>query len=328
MIQSMYRRPTGEWIKGLEPDELHTALEDPGGLLWVYFGGDDEDTARNVLLETFHFHPLAVDDALDEIHVPKVDSWDGYLYLVLHAIHIEPDGDRLLSTNEVDFFIGPNYLVTYSVRPIPALQRVWDSIQHNDRNLAGNVERLLYQICDELVVDTMPIIEFMDDAIDELEDAIFSHPSPNVLSDIFRYKRAMLQLRRILMPQREVINRLARGDLPVLSVESRMFFRDVYDHLVRIYDISEGMRDLVNGALDMYLSVSSNRMNEVMKALTIITTLFMPLAFLTGFFGMNFFQPTADFLIWTAQPAFYALLAGIVLFPTIMFLWMRRRSWM
>jgi len=328
MIHSMYRNHLGEVVREVSSDRILSALEDLQGLLWVHFDGEDEPAARELLLDTFKFHPLAVDDALDEIHVPKVDSWDGYLYLVLHAIQLSPEKERIISNNEVDFFVGRNYLVTYSVRAVPALQRVWESCQRDERNLASGVERLLYQICDELVADTMPVIEAMDDAIDRLEDVIFSHPTSKVLEDIFSYKRAMVQLRRILMPQREVINKLARGDFPALAPESRMFFRDVYDHLVRMYDISEGLRDLVNGALDTYLSVSSNRMNEVMKALTIITTLFMPLAFLTGFFGMNFFQPSGEMVLWTVKPAFYVLLAAIVLVPAGMYLWMRRRAWM
>jgi magnesium transporter len=148
-----------------------------------------------------------------------------------------------------------------------------------------------------------------------------------LLAQIFTYKRALVHLRRILTPQREVVNKLARGDFAILDPDSRIFFRDVYDHLVRLYDITEGMRDLVGGALDTYLSVVSNRMNEIMKTLTIITTLFMPLSFLTGFFGTNFFQPVVPLSAWTGKAAFYIMLAATVLIPTGMYLWMRRRAW-
>jgi magnesium transporter len=129
-------------------------------------------------------------------------------------------------------------------------------------------------------------------------------------------------------PQREVLNKLARGDYALIDARDRMFFRDVYDHLVRLYDISESLRDLVGGALDTYLSVVNNRMNDVMKTLTVITTLFMPMSFLVGFFGMNFFQATVPFEAWTGRVAFGFVIATMIVVPLGMFLWMRRRAWM
>jgi magnesium transporter len=135
-------------------------------------------------------------------------------------------------------------------------------------------------------------------------------------------------LRRIVAPQREVLNKLARGEYDVIDEERRVFFRDVYDHLVRMHDIIEGLRDLVSSALDTYLSVVNNRMNDVMKALTVITTLFMPLSFLSGFFGMNFFQPVVSLNAWTGSLAFGLTLGAMALLPAGMYLWMRRRAWM
>ena len=135
-------------------------------------------------------------------------------------------------------------------------------------------------------------------------------------------------LRRIIAPQREAINKLARGDYAVIENSERVFFRDVYDHVVRLYDIAEGMRDLVSGALETYLSVVNNRMNDVMKTLTMITTLFLPVSFLVGFFGTNFFQPVAHLEAWTSLPAFVVMLALMALVPVLMYVWMRRRAWM
>ena len=134
-------------------------------------------------------------------------------------------------------------------------------------------------------------------------------------------------MRRILLPQREVLNKLARDDYRVIDPRDRIFFRDIYDHLVRLHDLNESLRDLVGGALDTYLSVVNNRMNDIMKTLTIITTLFMPLAFVTGFFGMNFFEPLGLMKNWTTSPVFYSMLAVTILLPTAMYLWMRRRTW-
>ncbi len=132
---------------------------------------------------------------------------------------------------------------------------------------------------------------------------------------------------RILLPQREVMNKLARDEYRVVDPRDRIFFRDIYDHLVRLHDLNESLRDLASGALDSYLSVVNNRMNDIMKTLTIITTLFMPITFLTGFFGMNFFEPVANLVGWTAREVFSVTLAIMLLFPVGMFLWMRRRTW-
>jgi magnesium transporter len=173
----------------------------------------------------------------------------------------------------------------------------------------------------------MPTVEKIDDAIDQLEDEVFGRPTPQTLERLFALKRLLQAMRRILLPQREVMNKLARDDYKVIDPRDRIFFRDIYDHLVRLHDLNESLRDLVGGALDSYLSVVNNRMNDIMKTLTIITTLFMPITFITGFFGMNFFEPVAGLVGWTAHQVFMATIAVILLFPVGMFVWMRRRTW-
>jgi magnesium transporter len=187
---------------------------------------------------------------------------------------------------------------------------------------------LLYRLVDEVVASYMPVVEQIDEAIDLAEDQIFARPTPYTLERIFTLKRATLHLRRIIGPQREVLNKLARDDYQVIDSEARVYFRDVYDHLVRLHDISESVRDLVGGALDTYLSVINNRMNDIMKTLTMITTLFMPISFIASFFGMNFFQPARPLTGWTDMPAFTLTMILMIVTPFIMFLWARRRGWM
>jgi len=328
MIRSLHRTQDGHLRTDLSPDEFTAALEDAGGLLWVDFADEPPETCEPILRETFDFHPLAVADALEEAHVPKVDDWGQYLYIVLHAAVFDGQDERPLDTLELDVFLGKNYLVTHQTRPIAALDRVWTACQRDERHLQRGTDHLLYKLVDELVADYMPVVEEIDEAIDQIEDQVFDDPTPSLLERVFTLKRALLRLRRIIAPQREVLNKLARGDYPVIDVEDRVFFRDVYDHLVRLYDITESLRDLVGSALDTYLSVVNNRMNEVMKTLTVITTLFMPLSFLTGFFGMNFFQPVVPLNAWTGRVAFGLMLAALLLLPTNMYLWMQRRAWM
>jgi magnesium transporter len=328
MIRSLYRTKGGETRTELSSEVFATVLEDAGGLLWVDFSEEPRESCEPILREIFNFHPLAVDDALEEIHVPKVDDWGHYLYLVLHAIVFNQQSDEPVSTVELDVFLGRNYLVTHHTQAIASVGRVWAACQRNERYLQRGTGHLLYRLADELVADYMPVVEEIDEVIDQIEDRVFDDPAPSILEQIFWLKRALLRLRRITGPQREVFNRLARGDYASIEVGDRVFFRDVYDHLVRLYDIAESLRDLAGSTLDTYLSVINNRMNDVMKALTIITTLFMPLSFLSGFFGMNFFQPVMPLESWTGGLAFGLTLAAMALLPIGMYLWMQRRAWM
>jgi magnesium transporter len=185
----------------------------------------------------------------------------------------------------------------------------------------------MYRLADEMANDYMPVIEGIDEAIDHIEDRIFKDPTPDILEQIFTLKRALLRLRRIFTPQREVLDQLTRGDYALITTQDQVHFRDVYDHYVRLYGISESLRDLVGSALDTYLSMVNNRMNDVMKTLTVITALFMPLSFLVGFFGMNFFQAVMPSDVWTGKAAFALTLIGMTITPIIMYLWMRRHTW-
>lgn len=329
MINTLYRRPDGAYQAGLSAAEMTAALEDKDGLLWVDLVDEPYNSAEALLRQTFHFHPLAVDDALHETHVPKLDDWEEYLYVVLRAVTFSPALGGALIADELDVFLGDNYIVTYHEKPAVALDHVRSSCQRSERHLAFGPDHVLYLLADELVTEYMLVVEDMDAAIDEIETHIFDRPGPGILESIFSLKRAVLKLRRTVSPMREVLNKLARDDYAMIDAKDRVYFRDVYDHLVRLHDINEGLRDLISGALDTYLSVINNRMNEIVKTLTIITTLFMPLAFLSSFFGMNFFQPIESRLFsWTGEAAFVLAMILMIVTPLAMGWWLRRRGWM
>lgn len=328
MIRALYSSSRTPLDSAFPIARFQQALRNKNGLLWVDFSGEPDKRCEPILSKVFQFHHLAVDDALQETHVPKVDDWGDYLYIVLSTLDFDPArDDGALHTHELDIFLGPNFVVTHHDEPLPAIDQAWSACQRDFRHTRNGPDHLLYRIIDFAVAAYMPIVEHMDQQIDELEDRIFDRPGPHTLEDLFGLKRSLLAMRRVITPQREVLNKLARDDYPVIDPEDRVFFRDIYDHLVRLHDLNESMRDLVGGALDTYLSVINNRMNDVMKTLTIITTLFMPISFIAGFFGMNFFTPTADLSHWTGYPAFWAMLGVIILLPITMFLWMRRRTW-
>jgi magnesium transporter len=330
MIRSLYYQPGKPLQTDLKPADFPRAVRNPRGLLWVDFSGESAEVCQPIL-ERFGFHPLAIDDALAERHVPKVDDWGDYLYIVFDTISLIGNNGAGWATEseELDVFIGHNYLVTHHDLPIPSLDEIWSAVPRDPRNLQEGTDHLLYKIVDRLTSDYMHFVEQVDLAINEIEDEVFDRPTRGTLEQLFSLKRVLQSMRRIITPQREVLNKLARDDFRVIDPRDRVFFRDVYDHMVRLHDLNESMRDLVGGALDSYLSVINNRMNEVMKTLTIITTLFMPMSFIAGVFGMNFFVPRSDDAIWElmTRPVFFNVIALLALVPIIMYLWMRKRTW-
>jgi magnesium transporter len=304
-------------------------------LLWVELrepAGDEAGKRQlteieHTLRDVFGFHPLAVDDALTESHVPKIDDWGEYLYIVLHDVNFDGGHDDI-DLHELDIFLGRNYIVTYHHEDVPALESEWNSLGQDQRHQRNGTEYLLYHLCDGIASDFMPCMDAIDEVVDEIQDKVFSDPSPTEVARVLKLKRAVLNLRRILSPQREVLNKLARDEYKVVDVKSRVYFRDVYDHFVRLVDLNESSRDIIAGALDTYLSVTANRTNEVMKVLTIVTTLFMPLSFITGFFGMNFFGGLMEVPhAFNPQVLFIGVIAILIIIPGGMVMYIRRRGW-
>jgi magnesium transporter len=319
----------GEGVKATDNlVEIRNELKNPESLVWVDLNSDSIEDCRRILTDEFKFHPLSVDDALVETHIPKIDDWEDYLYLSLIAVKPDQPLEDLDKSIEMDVFLGKNYIVTYHPEEIRAIDLIWGNFQRDERRLLRGSNYILYHIMDELANDYMAMIDQIDLNVEIIEDQVMEKPDNKLLQQIFSIKRSLLNLRRIVAPEREVLNKLSRGDFEVIGQKERMYYRDVYDHLVRVHDITESLRDLATGALDTYLSVVNNRLNDIMKTLTIITTIFMPLSFLTGFFGMNFFGPGNQLNNWTGSYAFYFMLAVFIGLPLTMFLWMRKRDWM
>ena len=322
MIRTMYRSGKGGFTIDVPTTHWRVALRDAEGLLWVDIQDEPVEKIEPLLRDIFKFHPLAIDDAIRETHVPKIDNWGDYAYAVLHGITYDAKEIKL-GVQELDVFLGRNYLVSHHRQPLEIVNRVWSSACTDQRRLERGADFLLYDLLDLLSAEYMPVIDNIDDTIDQIEDEVFERPSRHTLNTIFAIKRVALQMRRIIGPQREVLNRLARDDYAMIDPKDRVYYRDVYDHLVRLADINESLRDLIGGALDTYLSVTSNRTNEIRKVLTLIRALFMPLAFLTGFFGMNFTNIPFD-SPWLLVGA----LAVMVATPMLMYLLFKRRGWM
>jgi magnesium transporter len=254
-----------------------------GGFFWLDLDQPDADDFQ-VLRDVFKFHPLAIEDSENFGQRAKIDTYDDFAFLVLHGA--SPDEDRLV---EVHCFYSEHYLVTVHRDEAPAFNEVRDRFAKRDEPIEQPL-RLLYQIVEALVDSFFPILADFDDRIDELEDAIFLKADDRQLQEIFQMKRLLVGLRKAVTPERDMFARIVAGieALPGMTPDDERYFRDVYDHLIRISDLIDSYRDLLTSSMDVYLSTVSNRLNSVMKQLTIIATIFLPLAWLTGFFGQNF----------------------------------------
>ncbi|HEY9077335.1 MAG TPA: magnesium/cobalt transporter CorA [Anaerolineaceae bacterium] len=289
MISSFLFPAEGLPIKDIPTTEYLDVLKKPDNLLWVILDKPDPGETEYILNQIFHFHPLAIEDCLSiGYQPPKIDIFRDYLFLILHAI--SPNGDYSeLVTMELNIFLGQNYLVTCHMDDtMPPIETVKKIIERDDRLWHNGSDFLCHAIIDALVDDYMPILDQMDEEIEWLENQVLEKPNPHVLERILQLKHSIMTLRRITSPQREIINHLTYGGNKLISPESQVYFRDIYDHLVRIYDLSESIRDIVSGSMDIYLNSTSLRLNEVMRALTIVSTIFLPLSFIAGVYGMNF----------------------------------------
>ena len=330
-LRVTYRPHAGALEPDWPADRIAEALADEGGVVWVDVEdpGPDHAAVEALFRDVFRFHPLAIDDALHEQHVPKVDDWSQYLYLVFHSLDFDPDTDDLV-LHELDMFLGPNYLVTYHTGPLALLDDQRRQLQRdNGERLKHGPDHLLYRIFDQGVDAYLAAIEHLDEAIDQAQDEVFRAATPATIQKIFQVKRSALRIHRTIAPQREVLNKLARDEYAQIDAKDRVYFRDVYDHLVRLHDITETLRDLISGALDTYLSALSNRTNEVMKALTVVSLVFLPLNLLAGFWGMNFFADTLAFKAprLPGTLLFVLTLLGMLLSPVAVLALLKRRGW-
>jgi magnesium transporter len=239
-----------------------------------------------ILSDTFAFHPLSVEDAKADLQYPKIEAYDGYLYVILHGIDFHA-GEKDFATHDVDFFLGANYLVTVHDGHSTSIAEMQVNAERNPKITGEGPVALFHRIVDAMVDHYRPEVERLEERIDALEDAVFENPTPALVREILIVKREVAGLRRVVIPQREVIGRLARRDYVDISTDMSFRFRDVYDHLVRIADDGTIFQDRISGVLDAHLTSANNRLNEVMKVLTVVSTIFMPLTLMSGLWGMN-----------------------------------------
>jgi magnesium transporter len=323
MIKAV-RLVAGKPPESIFVQDIPASLQKHDGYIWVSLENASPEEIDTVLTGTFQFHPLTIEDCLSVgYQTPKIDDFDNYLFIIANAV--EPDSTlQNLETIELDIFLGDNYIVTcFTDDAMPCVSSVWQRLPKDDRMAVRGVDMICHALLDTLVDEYVPLLDRMDEEVESLEDRVLSNPETATLERLLTLKHMVMSLRRVINPQRELINRLCRDEYPQVGKVSQIYFRDVYDHLVRIQDLSESIRDIVSGAMDIYLNSTSLRLNVVMKALTIVSTIFLPLTFLAGVYGMNFkYFPELNFT-WS-YPALWLVFLLIVIFMLVFF---KKRGW-
>ncbi|MEJ7615610.1 MAG: magnesium/cobalt transporter CorA [Pyrinomonadaceae bacterium] len=275
------------------------------------------------LTAEFNFHPLAIEDCQNGHQRPKVEEYQGYYFMVVYEAELAGPSDAL-ELREMGIFLGPNYLVTVHKRPIRALEtakKLWP--QWIDRAEHGS-GLLAYLLIDAIVDDYLPLLDLISERMDDLEDQIFGDFQSQSIEEIFRVKKMLLHLRRSVTPLRDVFNTLLRREQPLFAREIHVYFQDVYDHLIRVADTIDTLRDLLGSTMDAYLSVSGNRMNQVMKRLTSISTILMSVTLIAGIYGMNFnYMPELE---WKYGYTF--ALGSMIAVGLGIYLYLRKVKWL
>lgn len=306
-------------VDGVDPAWLRPGS---GVTVWVDLDQPTADETR-VLSEVFHFHELSIEDAVAEIHHPKIESYGDYLYVVLHGIDFKAR-EHCFRTQDVDFFLGPQYLVTVHPHVSRSIGKMGELCSRNPVMLADGAAGLMHRIIDTMVDNYRPEIEQLSDRLDTMEKQVFQRPDAGLARRILDFKRDVASLRRVVLPQRDVVGRLARREFPIISESLSYRFRDVHDHLVRLSDEAMFFQDRVTSLLDANLAAVSNQLNGVMKVLTLISTIFLPLTVLTGLYGMNVPLPH---LPGGEHAQFWWIVIFMAAVGAVMLYTFRRRRW-
>jgi len=295
----------------------------PGEVTWINVTGISKVRDLEQVGECYKIHPLVLEDILEVGQRPKVEDYDEYLYIVLNAIQPVAEGEELVA-EEISLILGPDYLLSFYSGAddifAPIRERL---LQAKGRIRKMGADYLAYALIDLVVDNYFVELERFGDQVESLEDEVVASPTPQTLRDVHRFKNDMIRLRKSLWPLREVIARLERRESLLITEALGNYFRDVYDHTIIAIDTVETYRDILSGMLDIYLSSMSNRLNSIMKVLTIIATIFMPLTFITSLYGMNF--KNMPELQW--EYGYFMVLGAVVVIALAMLEYFRRKGW-
>jgi magnesium transporter len=302
--------------------QLQTLLADPTILLWVDLDNSTEQEWKTVFEDIFKFHPLAIEDCIAISQAPKVDDYETYLFMVIHAVDFSRKTEQF-STTELDFFLGRNFLVTYHREPLRSIQATMDRCKKSAVQVARASDRLAHTILDALVDNYTPVLSELTQDIADVEGEAFEHPQPGTLTRVQQLRKEVANLRTIISPQSEVVGRFARGEYKIIRPHLLPYYKDLYDHLNRIALLAENYRDALNNVLLIYQNSRANETNAVIKVLTFFTVITLPAMIIGTWYGMNF--KVMPELQWEHG---YMFVIGLLAVTTLLTLWFfRRKKW-
>ena len=313
---------TEETVKAI--DECF-AFKDSPSVTWINVDGLHQEKVLEQLGECYGLHPLMLEDILNTEQRPKTEDFREYLYIVLKMIYHDAKSG-VINTEQISLILGRNFVISFQ----EGLEGdVFNSVREHLKNSMNRIRKmgtdyLVYSLLDAVVDNYFVILEKLGENIESIEDELVTNPRPSTLQTIHSLKRDLIFLRKSVWPLREVVNSLIRGESPLINSATLLYLRDVYDHTIQVIDTLETFRDMVSGMLDIYLSSVSNRLNAVMKVLTIIATIFMPLTFIAGVYGMNFkYMPELEWH-W----GYHAIMALMLVISLLMLWFFRKKKWL
>jgi len=282
-------RTRGALRTGLSREATQQALADTESLIWVDIEEAERGEGEHWLRDVFNFHPLTIDDCYNNlIDPPKIDDHGDYLFVIIHAVDLDAETDDLAAC-ELDMYVGRNYVVSFHKRPVNAVTQLQRRTSANSVDIEHGADFLAHSLFDIAVDDFHPIVEQLDDRIDAIQEQVIDRPDKQLLEETLAIRHQAQRLRRTVLPQRDVAARFARGEYPgIIGAGALFYYRDIYDHTVRVEEMIEAVRELADGTLNIYLGALNNRTNEVMKALAIAAVVFLPLTLIVGIYGTNF----------------------------------------
>jgi magnesium transporter len=291
---------------------------------WINVDGIHQPDIVKQLGDYFGMHPLVLEDILNTDQRPKMEDFDNYIFIVLKMLYYDEKKDDI-KAEQVSLILGKNFVISFQEREGDVFDPIRDRINTGKGRIRKmGADYLAYALIDAIVDNYFTILEKLGEKIEFMEEGLVTNPTPKTLQAIQNLKRDTISLRKSVWPLREVINALERGESSLIKKPTRVYIRDVYDHTIQVIDTVETFRDMVSGMLDIYLSSVSNRMNEVMKVLTIIATIFIPLTFIAGIYGMNFAQMPELERPW----GYPAVLLVMLVVGIIMLIYFRRKKWL
>ncbi len=319
----LYRQDKG-LTTGLSAGEIQEALKEPSSMLWVDMEEID-DLDIDLLTNVFNLHPLTVEDFILPNARPKVEKFKDYIFLIMFSI--EPrdkaNGSKI-KTIELDCCLGKNFLITVRTAPINSFSVTKERVKKQSPVIMNGSDFLLYSIIDSVVDSYFPVIDTFDNLVDEMSDELFKDPTQDTLRKIYHLKNEVMFLRRTIGPQADVMALITRGDFEYITPQNAIYFRNIFDNLVRLNDIVGTSRDIITGAMEAYVSVVSNRLNEIMKTLTVIATIVMPLTLVASIYGMNFkYMPELS-----SKYGYPSVLGFMVVISVLLLYYFKRKKWL